>query len=53
MTVVEADAMFSQMNDTEANGRLDVMVTGFDNRRGTIRSVKVNATTALTVLVVK
>jgi hypothetical protein len=53
MTVVEADAIFSQMNDTEANGRLDALVTGFDNRKRTIRSVKVNATTALTVLVVK
>jgi hypothetical protein len=52
MTVVEADAMFSQMNDTEANGRLDALVTGFDNRKGAIRSVKVNATTALTVMVV-
>lgn len=53
MTVIEADAMFSNKNETEANGRLDSVVTGFDNRDGSIASVKVNATTALTVMVVK
>jgi hypothetical protein len=42
-TVVEADALFARTNDTEANGRLDPVVTGFDNMRGNIKSVKINA----------
>ena len=53
MTVVEADALFSQMNQTELNGRLDAVVTGFDNRSGLFKSVRVNATTAVTVMLIK
>lgn len=53
MTAIEADALFSLTNDTESNGRLDAVVTGFDNTGRNISEVKVNATTALTVMVVK
>lgn len=53
MSVVEADAMFSQSSQTEANGRLDAVVTGFDNRGRNISQVKVNATTAVTVMIVR
>lgn len=51
-TVVEADALFAKTNDTEANGRLNSVVTGFDNMRGNIKSVKINATTAVTYMTV-
>lgn len=50
LTVIEADALFSLKNQTDANGRLDPVVTTIDNRDGSIASVRVNATTALTVL---
>jgi hypothetical protein len=53
MSVIEADAMFSQTSQTEVNGRLDALVTGFDNRSRNISAVKVNATTAVTVMLVK
>jgi hypothetical protein len=53
MSVVEADAYFASMNDTEANGKLDAVVTGFDNRGKNFKSVKVNATTAVTVMHVR
>lgn len=53
MKVVEADALFAQTNDTEANGRLDSVVTGFDNMRGNIAKVKINATTAVTYMTVR
>lgn len=52
MSVIEADAYFASKNDTEANGRFDAVVTGFDNRDRSIESVRVNATTALSVLVI-
>jgi len=52
MTLVEADALFAKTNDTEANGRLNSVVTGFDNMRGNIKSVKINATTAVTYMTV-
>lgn len=51
---VEADALFAKSNETEANGRLDAVVTCFDNSKGTISSVKVNCgATAVTVMIVK
>lgn len=53
MTVEECDSLFALQNQTEANGRLDAVVTTIDNRAGEIAWVRVNATTALTVLVVK
>jgi len=53
MTVEEVDSLFALQNQTEANGRLDAVVTTIDNRAGEIAWVRVNATTALTVLVVK
>jgi hypothetical protein len=53
MTVEEVDSLFALQNQTEANGRLDPVVTTIDNRAGEIAWVRVNATTALTVLVVK
>lgn len=49
-TAVEADALFGIRNQTDANGRLDPVVTTIDNRDGSIASVRVNATTAVTVL---
>lgn len=55
MTYFEANALFSQKNDTQAGGQLDAAVTGFDNRDLSIVSVRVNANgTAggVTVLVV-
>lgn len=52
MTSAEADALFALKNPTEANGKLDAVVTGIDNRNGSIKSVRVNATTAVTVLVI-
>lgn len=52
MTALEADALFAMKNPTEANGRLDAVVTTIDNREGLIASVRVNATTAVTVVVV-
>lgn len=53
MSVIEMDAHFSELNDTEANGRLDAVVTTCDNRTQCFRSVKVNATTAVTVAAIK
>ena len=53
MTVVEADAAFSLSHPTQADGRLDALVTGFDNRDRKYKSVRVYATTAVTVLLVK
>lgn len=53
MTALEADSLFASKNDAQANGRLDAVVTSFDNRDRSIRSVKVNATTAVTVLVIR
>lgn len=50
LTAIEADALFAIKNQTDANGRLDPVVTTIDNRDGSIASVRVNATTALTVL---
>lgn len=49
-SVIEADALFAMKNATEANGRLDAVVTTIDNRDKSIKSVRVNATTAVTVL---
>lgn len=53
MLAVEMDALFSRTHDTQADGRLDAVVTGFDNRQRAIKSVKVNATTAVTVMIVR
>lgn len=53
MSVLEMDAHFSELNDTEANGRLDAVVTTCDNRSQCFQSVKVNATTAVTVAAIK
>lgn len=54
MTVVEADALFAKTNETEANGRLDAVVTCIDNTRKNIASVRINvgaaAVTIMTVL---
>jgi len=56
MLVTDVDALLTSTQDTEANGRLDAVVTTIDNRPGTgrpIRKVRVNATTAVTVAIVK
>lgn len=53
MTIPEVDALFAMRNPAEANGRLDAVVSAIDNRDGQIAWVRVNATTAVTVLVVK
>lgn len=53
MSVAEADALFSLTHPTQADGRLDAVVTGFDNRAGLFKSVRVYATTAVTVMLVK
>lgn len=53
MTAIEVDALFAMKNPTEANGRLDAVVTTIDNRDGLIEWVRINATTAVTVLVIK
>lgn len=53
MLAVEMDALFTRTHDTQADGRLDAVVSGFDNRQKTIASVKVNATTAVTVMIIK
>jgi len=50
--VEDADARFSLSNQSEANGRLGT-ATVIDNSDGNIKSVRVNATTAVTVLVAK
>lgn len=54
LSVVEADALFAKTNETEANGRLDALVTCFDNTARTkIASVRINvAGTAVTVMTV-
>jgi len=53
MTIAEVDALFALKNPSEANGRLDAVVSTIDNRMGEIEWVRINATTAVTVLVVK
>jgi len=53
MTIIEVDALFNLKNQTQADGRLDAVVTTIDNTEGNIAWVRVNATTALTVLVIK
>jgi hypothetical protein len=55
LTVIEADQIFAQKNDTEANGRLDQAVTAFDNRDRSIISVKVtaNATGPVSFMIIK
>lgn len=55
MTVIEADALFASKNQTEANGRLDQAVTAYDNRDGSIQSVKINsnATGAVQFMIMK
>lgn len=53
MTALEVDALFAMKNQTEANGKLDAVVTVLDNTEGKIAWARVNATTALTVLIVK
>jgi hypothetical protein len=52
MSAIEANALFATKNDTQATGVLDAVVTGYDNRDKSIMSVRVNATTAVTVLVI-
>jgi hypothetical protein len=55
LTVIEADALFSKDNDTQTDGRLDAACTGFDNRDGSIASVKINSnsTGAVQYMVIK
>jgi len=53
MMALEVDALFAMKNPTEANGKLDAVVTVLDNTEGKIAWARVNATTALTVLIVK
>jgi hypothetical protein len=53
MSIAEVDALFAIKNPTQADGRLDAVVSTIDNREGKIEWVRVNATTALTVLVIK
>lgn len=55
LTVIEADALFASKNDTQTDGRLDAAVTGFDNRDGSIVSVKItsNATGAVQFMTIK
>lgn len=50
ISVIEADALFTMGHPAQADGRLDAVVTTIDNRDGSIESVRVNATTAVTVL---
>lgn len=53
MLAIEADALFALSNATEANGRLDAVVTTIDNfKNRNISNVRVNTTTAVTVLVI-
>jgi hypothetical protein len=52
MVATDLDALFASKNETEANGRLDAVVTGIDNREMLIDTVRVNATTAVTVLLI-
>jgi hypothetical protein len=52
-SVLELDALFCKNNPTEANGRLESTTTMIDNRDGSIASVIVKATTALTVMNIK
>lgn len=52
-TIAEVDALFNLKNPAEANGRLDAVVSTIDNTDGKIAWVRVNATTAVTVLVIK
>lgn len=51
-TVQDADAYFALDNQSETDGRLGG-VTVIDNTEGEIEQVRINATTAITVLVVK
>jgi len=53
MSILEVDALFTLTNQCEANGRLDAVVSTIDNTEGKISWVRVNATTAVTVVVVK
>lgn len=54
VSVIETDAMFAKSNETEANGRLDALVTCIDNSRRNITTVRINvAATAVTVMTVK
>lgn len=53
LQAIDLDAIFAAQNDTEANGRLEATVTGMDNTDRKVSTVKVNATTALTVMLVK
>lgn len=56
LSVLEVDAMFMLTDNSEANGRLDPVVTTIDNRPylgNQIKKVRVNATTAVSVSVIK
>jgi len=53
MTIAEVDALFCMKNQTQLDGRLDPVVTTIDNTEGLIAWVRVNATIAVTVLVIK
>ena len=50
MSVIELDDLFARDNDTQTDGRLDAVITTLDNTDGKFISVRVNATTAVTVL---
>jgi len=52
LTPVEADALFALTNQSEANGRLGG-VTVLDNTNQNIKTVRINTTAAVTILVVK
>jgi hypothetical protein len=53
MSGVEVDALFAKNNETEANGRLDAVVTTIDNTKQNIQSVRINVgATAVTVMTV-
>lgn len=54
LTVVEADALFSKYNEAEANGRLDAVVTTFDNTRNQLYQVRITTgATGVTCMMVK
>lgn len=55
MTVVEMDALFTQGNASQTDGRLDAAVTTIDNRGQLFKSVRINTTAGggVTVTVIK
>lgn len=52
MTIIEIDTLFAMKNQSETNGKLAV-ASVIDNQDQSIRSVRINASVAVTILVVK